>query len=194
MYKWRIIMKIIPEFSLTWLNGLVVAIPFLFIRLIVMKWISPEGARRADFFAPQNEKEKPAMQMYNITGILALLYPPFLSIKVGTPWFWIGLPICLIGLILLVLSTIDFAKAPANELIQNGIYRYSRNPMYLAYAFIYTSIGILTASWLYLLIAVVRQYTEYIMILSEERWCLEQFGEEFQAYLGTTRRYWGRKS
>jgi len=187
-------MQLIPEFSLTWLNGLVVVIPFMFIRLIVMKMISSEGTKRADFFPPLTKKEQPAMPVYMVTGILALLYPPFLSIKVGTPWLWVGLPLFLIGMVLLVLSIVDFAKAPADELIQNGIYRYSRNPMYLAYGFIYTSIGILTASWLYLLIAFVRQYTEYIMILSEERWCLEQFGEIFQAYMDTTRRYWGRKA
>lgn len=186
-------MQIIPEFSLTWLNGLIAIIPFMFIRLIVMKWISPAGTKRADFFPSLTKKEQPAMPIYMITGVLALLYPPFLSIKVGTAWFWTGLPLFLLGMVLLILSIVDFAKAPAGELIRNGIYRYSRNPMYLAYAFIYTSIGILTASWLYLLITAVRQYTEYIIILSEERWCLEQFGEKFQDYMDTTHRYWGRK-
>ena len=186
-------MKLIPEFSFTWFNGLLLLLPFMFIRLAVMKWVSKEGTKRADFFPPLNDKEKPAMPVYMVTGILALLYPPFLSIKTGTPWFWVGLPLYLVGLALLVLSITDFAKAPAGKMIQNGIYRHSRNPMYLAYGFIYISIGVLTASWLYLLIAVVRQYTEYIMILSEERWCLEQFGEEFNSYMQTTRRYWGRK-
>lgn len=186
-------MQLIPEFSLTWLNGLVVVVPFMFIRLLVMKWISPEGTKRADFFPPLNEKESPFMSVYMVTGVLALLYPPFLSVKVHTAWFWIGLPLFILGLVLLVLSIVDFAKAPSGKMVQNGIYRFSRNPMYLAYTFIYTGIGILTASWLYLLVVLVRQYTEYIIILSEERWCLEKFGEEFQDYADRTRRYWGRK-
>lgn len=186
-------MQIIPEFSLTWLNGLSVVLLFLFIRLLVMHWVSKEGKKRADFFPPLNNEESPFMPVYIVTGMLAWFYPPFLSIKLGTIWFWIGLLLAIIGMLLLVVSIVDYAKAPAGELIQNGIYRYSRNPMYLAYGFIYISIGILTASWLYLLIAFIRQYTEYIMILSEERWCLEQFGKAFQAYMDSTRRYWGRK-
>lgn len=186
-------MRLIPEFSFHWLNGLLLILPFLFIRLVVMKWVSPIGIQRAAYFPPLNDKEKPAMPVYVVTNLLALIYPCFLSLKTGTLWFWIGLPVYLIGLILLVLSIMDFANAPADKLIQVGIYRFSRNPMYVAYAFIYIGIGIITASWLYLLIVSIFQITVHMMILSEERWCLQQFGTAFETYTQSTRRYWGQK-
>jgi protein-S-isoprenylcysteine O-methyltransferase Ste14 len=186
-------MHLIPEFSFSWLNGLLFILPFLFIRLLVMKWVSPEAIRRAAFFPPLNDKEQPVMPVYMVTNLIAVIYPFFLSLKTGTLWFWIGFPVYLIGVILLVLSIVDFASAPVDKLIQAGIYRYSRNPMYVAYAFIYISIGIVTASWLYLLIVGIFQYTVHIMIISEERWCLQQFGAAFETYMKTTRRYWGQK-
>jgi protein-S-isoprenylcysteine O-methyltransferase Ste14 len=185
-------MQILPEFSITWLNGFLLILPFVFIRLLVMKWVSPEGIKRAAFFPPLNNKEKPFMSVYMVTNLLAIFYPLLLSLKTGTLWFWIGLPLYLLGLVFLVLSIIDFSKAPADKVIEEGIYRYSRNPMYVAYDLIYFGIGIATAAWLYLLIVAIFQYTVHIMIISEERWCLQQFGEEYQSYTDSTRRYWGQ--
>jgi protein-S-isoprenylcysteine O-methyltransferase Ste14 len=65
--------------------------------------------------------------------------------------------------------------------------------MYVAYFLIYMGIGLATASWLYLLMALIRQISEYWIILSEERWSIESFGQPYEDYCQKVRRYLGRK-
>jgi len=47
---------------------------------------------------------------------------------------------------------INFATTPMNKPITKGIYRYSRNPMFIGWFLIYFYIAIASISWVYLMI------------------------------------------
>ena len=47
----------------------------------------------------------------------------------------------------------------------------------------------LTRSWLLLAILMVFQVSVHFMILAEERWCREKFGEPYEEYMKKVRRY-----
>ena len=186
-------MSLVPEFGFSWWNGLFLLVPFLLVRFGVVHATGKNNAKRADYFPPLEGREKTAMPYFLFTGYFTVLYLPFLSIKVNTIWVHVGLPIYFLGLLLLTLSLLDYSKLSSDGFAREGLYSISRNPMYVAYFLIYIGIGLATASWLYLLMALVRQVSEYWIILSEERWSVEHFGQPYEDYCQKIRRYLGRK-
>lgn len=78
----------------------------------------------------------------------------------------------------------------ASRLVTHGIFRLSRNPMYLslllllvAYAIRLDALAAWAAPWLFL------GYVTRFQIVPEERALAAKFGPEYQAYLQRTRRW-----
>ena len=122
---------------------------------------------------------------------MAVAYSIFLPLKLGTIWFYAGLAIFLIGLVVLITDTINFATTPMDVPITRGIYHYSRHPLYLASLLMYFSVGIAAASWVFLLIFVVQSVSIRIAAVEEERYCLEKYGEAYREYIDKTPRWLG---
>ena len=97
-------------------------------------------------------------------------------------FFYVGMAIYLLGLALCAISMRDFARPDASGMNTKGLYRYSRNPMYVAYFICFLGIAFLTKSMIFILILVIFQTAAHWIILSEERWCLEKFGKSYQDY------------
>jgi protein-S-isoprenylcysteine O-methyltransferase Ste14 len=79
---------------------------------------------------------------------------------------------------------------PATRLVTSGIYRWTRNPMYLGLALLYAGIAILFDSLLALVlltpvIAIIRSY----VISREEAYLERTFGDEYRAYKARVRRW-----
>lgn len=120
------------------------------------------------------------------------IYSIFVPLKLGTAWFYVGLPIYLVGLICATLATFAFARTSPDKPNTEGIYRISRHPMYLGFLLIYLGTGIASASWVYLLVLTV-VLGMYMTVLSipEERFCLEKYGDAYQKYINRTPRWIG---
>ena len=105
-------------------------------------------------------------------------FAPFLGLL---PLVYIWLPL---GLILLAVSAWQVAtKFKASELMTDGFFRYSRNPLYAAWAFfILPSLVILSSSWLFIGTPVVFYIVFKIFIVEEEKYLEDVFGEEYLAY------------
>jgi protein-S-isoprenylcysteine O-methyltransferase Ste14 len=70
-----------------------------------------------------------------------------------------------------------------HELIQDGPYRFVRNPIYTGMFGMLVATGLAAGRWLDLLIAIALfAVGTYIHIRSEERLLREAFGSEFEAY------------
>ena len=82
------------------------------------------------------------------------------------------------------------AAAPApGGMRRQGLYRLSRNPMYLAYLVFFAGCALLVRSPLLLAITAVFQLSAHWVILAEERWCIRQFGQDYIRYMAEVRRY-----
>jgi protein-S-isoprenylcysteine O-methyltransferase Ste14 len=79
----------------------------------------------------------------------------------------------------------------ASQLVQTGIYRYTRNPMYVGLLFVLTGWAMYLQSSLALLglVFFVIWITRF-QIVPEERLLLKLFGEEYRRYCERVRR-WG---
>lgn len=171
------------------MNGFLLLIPFILIRFGLLSILNKEGLKRAAFFAPLIGKEKTAYCFYQISNILIFVYLFFLKITTDPYWFYAGLATYGLGVLLCFASVSNFAKPEENGINLKGLYRISRNPMYVAYFIYFLGCVLLTQSLLLLAILMVFQISAHWIILSEERWCIKKFGEEYKNYMNEVRRY-----
>lgn len=88
-------------------------------------------------------------------------------------------------------TTIDPTK-PVNtsKLVTSGVYKFSRNPMYLAMLLWLLALGIALGNAFNTLVAAgFVGYMNRFQIVPEERMLLEKFGREFKEYCTLTRRW-----
>lgn len=123
--------------------------------------------------------------------VLLFLYSIFLPLKLGTLWFYVGLPISLLGIVMYIIVSVNIANTQVERPVTTGLYRYSRHPMYVASFIAPVGAGIATVSWLFLLLSVLCIITHFINGIFEERLCLEAYGSDYQEYLDRTPRWIG---
>lgn len=103
--------------------------------------------------------------------------------------FYLGSILYALGILFCARSVYDFSFPNAQGFCAQGIYRHSRNPMYVSYALLFLGMAFLCRSWILLLILLLFQVSGQYIILAEERWCLARFGQAYQSYMQQVRRY-----
>jgi protein-S-isoprenylcysteine O-methyltransferase Ste14 len=141
---------------------------------------------------PKSQTEKKYRRPWFILFVLFAIYSIFLPFKLGTVWFYVGLPICLVGLVLLTITQVNMATTPLrNKCVTKGLYRYSRHPMYITMFLMLIGAGIASASWVPIVFGVISMILWVPLSISEERHCLETYGDSYQKYMKKTPRWIG---
>ena len=79
---------------------------------------------------------------------------------------------------------------PTPELILQGPYRFTRNPMYVGVALFVVGLGLAVNNlWISLFAAPALLAVHFIAVLPEERYLAERFGESYRSFLARVRRY-----
>ena len=111
---------------------------------------------------------------------------------------WLGFTCLVAAGCLVVAAVIEFAgvrttivpRKPPSGLITSGIFKYSRNPIYLADLLILAGLALLWGSVAGLVLVPVLAWILHVrFIKGEEERLSEAFGEEFSSYCATTRRW-----
>ncbi len=171
------------------MNAFLLLIPILLIRYGLLSILNKEALKRAAFYPPLIGRERAAFWFYQGSTILIFVYPFFLKIRMDSVWFVTGLILYSLGTLLYVLATINYANPNGNGMNLKGLYRVSRNPMYVAYFLYFLGCVLLTSSVIMLVVLIIFQVSAHWIILSEERWCVKEFGEEYIRYMKKVRRY-----
>ncbi|MBP2098291.1 methyltransferase family protein [Enterococcus rivorum] len=171
------------------MNSFVLIIPLLIIRFIILGALNPTALKEVAYFAPLLEKERIAYYVYQLANALLIIFPFFLKTRFDSIIGILGGTIYLAGILLLLISTTNFAKSTKKELRTQGIYRFSRNPMYVGYFLFFLGCVLITKSVILFVSLISFQISSHWIILSEERWCQEKFGEKYLSYKGKVRRY-----
>lgn len=171
------------------MNAFILMVPLLLIRFGLLGMIGKAALRRASVFAPLEGGERFAYFLYQASNVIIIFYPLFLKIETKQPSLIIGLIIYILGVLVMVISTISFANPNHDGLNVNGIYRFSRNPMYIAYFVYFLGCVVLTSSILLFLTLLAFQISAHWIILSEERWCIKKFGRQYVNYMNRVNRY-----
>lgn len=83
-----------------------------------------------------------------------------------------------------------FRPGKSSALVADGVFRYSRNPMYLALLLALLAWALYLASlWALLLVVVFPLWMNRFQIVPEERALRQAFGDEFDAYCRRVRRW-----
>jgi len=143
--------------------------------------------------------------------------PPFiylgvLLIGVGAEWLvaplgfglsrmlliLVGVALVLAGILLAMAAIGLFRRAgttpepwtSTTAIVTGGVYRFTRNPMYLGMALLYAGLAVIADSPLALiLLPVVLLIVQTQVIAREERYLAAKFGESYEAYRRRVRRW-----
>jgi protein-S-isoprenylcysteine O-methyltransferase Ste14 len=138
-----------------------------------------------------SKRDKVLGYIATIIIYIAYLYSIFLPFKLKTAWFYTGLFIFLLAVLILVTAIISFMTTPIDSPVTKGIYRYSRHPLYFSNFLALIGIGIATASWVILLAAIIFFILTNIVTGSEEHYCIEKYGDIYKEYFNRTPKWIG---
>jgi protein-S-isoprenylcysteine O-methyltransferase Ste14 len=111
---------------------------------------------------------------------------------------WAGVLFVILSLVLFFASTRRFKAAgtpvpgnkPTAAIVQSGPYRFSRNPIYLAFSLFVFGIACWRNSiWLLGTLAVAACPMNFVVIPREERYLKRRFGAEYLQYKAKVRRW-----
>ena len=144
----------------------------------------------------------PVLVLWSVFVIITALHiniPIFIfNILIENIWLkYIGIMFCYIGLVIFLLALISFGKAwrigidenNSNELVTSGIFKYSRNPIFLFMDMYFTGIMLIYPNIVFILIAVCTIIGIHLQILREEKFLQNKFCEKYIEYKNKTRRY-----
>jgi protein-S-isoprenylcysteine O-methyltransferase Ste14 len=100
-----------------------------------------------------------------------------------------GLCLIIMGLALYIVSIVQFSRPAKDGINTKGLYSISRNPMYVSFFLYFAGCCLLTRSCLLLTVLLIFQISVHFLIISEERWCKDQFGQSYSEYMKKVRRY-----
>lgn len=186
-------MPLIPAFEIglwnAWIFMLLEVLTFpLFIRIATGRAPEVEGKSQVSALS---RTERITLYSSKIIYIPAFIYSIFLPLKLERVWFYVGLPITLIGFITGVIVILNWAASPRGEPVTNGLYRYSRHPMYVAAFVFFLGVSIATASWVFLLFTILLIAASFYFAPLEEQSCLEKYGDAYREYMKRTPKYLG---
>lgn len=121
-----------------------------------------------------------------ITFMVISIFIPF---NTKTIYFFAGILVIVFGYFVHLKSKKDYMKSSVDHAASNGIYKYSRNPMYLSFSLLL--LGTSAASNSILLFAVWLPYAifTHILIIGEERQCKKVYGKPYEEYMKKVPRY-----
>ena len=119
------------------------------------------------------------------------LLPNQTALLIGAAVVLIGLPILLLAFRQMIRNKTTIHPAgTTTTIVSNGLYAYTRNPMYLALTLLYIGVSIMTnAYWGLLLLVPLLILVQKGIIEREEHYLTQKFGEEYIRYRSRVRRW-----
>ena len=182
-------MPLLPEFGLGLWNAWIFMVPSLLLMLLSIRLF---GEKRAPAASMRMSRTKLSFCLVSkFIYFAAVAYSFFLPLKLGTIWFYAGLPLTLAGLVGSVLTVASWAATPAGEMVTKGIYRFSRHPIYVTEVLLLFGVSIASASWVFLLFPIIVGVGAVHFIKMEEAQCIGHYGKAYREYMERTPRWIG---
>jgi protein-S-isoprenylcysteine O-methyltransferase Ste14 len=122
--------------------------------------------------------------------------------KIGRAYHWntffaLGMALVVVGFIIRMYSiltlnqyfTYSVAKVENHKIVETGLYKFIRHPGYLGQLIIFMGISISISNWLSILFMMIPVTLGYLYRINvEEKFMMDQFGEDYQRYQNRTRR------
>lgn len=110
---------------------------------------------------------------------------------------WIGVLLCIAGLLLLLVSLVSFGKSfrvgidteHSDKLVTTGVFAFSRNPTYVAFGSVLLGQFLVFSNWILLVYMVAAICLFHRQVLREEDYLKKHYGKEYSEYCNRVRRY-----
>jgi protein-S-isoprenylcysteine O-methyltransferase Ste14 len=121
-----------------------------------------------------------------------------IPIDVGSRGLWPGLMMIALGAGIAIWGRRTMAAAgtnvnpsrPALTIVSSGPFRFSRNPLYLSLTTIYLGLTLAVNTWWGVVVLIPLLLVMHGgVVLREERYLEQKFGEQYRQYLARVRRY-----
>ena len=135
--------------------------------------------------------------VFMILGWLAELRLPT-TVLTGPLWGRIGIGLIVPAVVIVLIAVVQFWRArtspepwrPTTAIVETGLFRYSRNPMYLAGALVHVGIALLLGSlWIAASLLPALVVLHYGVIRREEIYLTRKFGDAYRSYLARVPRW-----
>ena len=182
-------MSFIPQLRIGLFNGL---FPFVFYLLIFAITIfSFSKEKRLRLYDRKNWSRKQLIytlvaKLFALSSILLIIFTPLcnnLYLLVFSSILFI------LGSILMVSAIITFCSSPLETNVEQGVYKYSRNPQMIGIWIIFFSIAFSTANILTLVTLTLQIVFNHQSIKAEEERCLFLYGDSYRQYFEKVPRY-----
>jgi len=183
-------MSFIPDFEIGLWNAWILIIPLIIYWFSGVKFLFSK--RMSENSYSLEIKEKIASYILVFAMFFSFFYSIFLPLKLKTIWLIIGLIIYLAGMVLINLTMINFSTTPKDKPVTKGVYRYSRNPMFIGFFLVYGGIAIACVSWVYILLTILFILIVNYLSTSEEAMTLEHYGKAYEEYIKKTPKWISR--
>ena len=124
---------------------------------------------------------------------------PTASFALPWRWLWVALTaLCAVTIAATAIRSFKRAETTVNPLepdeaetlVTQGIFRYSRNPMYVGLTLVLLAVALGLNNWVsIMLVALFPIYITRFQIVPEERVLSNKFGEDYEAYKRAVRRW-----
>ena len=184
-------MQVLPSFSFGLLNGWLPLVAY-FLGLIITVMTFPKTKRKKLFYEPQYPVGKPRWFILTTGRLAAISFVGlmiFTPLQLGTVFFYAGLVLFLCGFSIVIISLLDYKRAPTDQMVIAGLYRYSRNPQWVGLVFIFLGTTVAVAIWLHFLLLAILVFSYHYQILLEEESCTQLYGDDYLNLMGEIPRY-----
>jgi protein-S-isoprenylcysteine O-methyltransferase Ste14 len=153
--------------------------------------------------AAHHSRWRTADVVYGVSLALSFALNYFWPLSFGVPSgsllpHLIGAPLLFGGSLIIIFSKKELLRfgqpseprKPTTRIVTEGLYKYSRNPMYTGLTLCFAGLGIaIDKPWLLILLVPTVIIVQQLLIRPEERYLEEKFGAEFMQYKKNVRRW-----
>ena len=169
-------------------NAWILGVIYLLVSYVPMLF-NKEGAVRLVNFSWMKKSGRMISYVLMVCYFAFIIVTFSLKITENRALFAAGLFLYLLGITGIIVSYANYFTTPQNKLVQNGIYKISRNPIYLSSMLVSLGIVILCKSPALAGLITIYFLLQYQIIIEEERFCAEKYGEIFNDYKKRVPRY-----
>jgi protein-S-isoprenylcysteine O-methyltransferase Ste14 len=138
--------------------------------------------------------------IYSVAVVVALVLHFMMPLPISSApvRLWIGLSMIGLGGVLVFFALGEFrncetsedTNVPTTTIVTRGPYRFSRNPMYMSLTLMLVGVGIAANIWWILLMVVPVLVVMHIsVVVREERYLEQKFGQVYRDYKASVRRW-----
>ena len=182
-------MELFPALRIGWLNGwLPMGILYLIFGVLLLAFPREVVSRLYDRSGWSKEQRVIVL----IGKLMAFVWFPLIiltPLKIESPVFVLGMVLFASGLTGFVVALFNFRNTPLDRPVTKGLYRISRNPQQFMLLVAGAGISMAIGSWLVFLMLLLGVVFTHRKLLAEERSCLRQYGDSYQAYMERVPRY-----